>query len=78
MREVPARPRSWGSTPPGRSCWSSGVSARAWHVGIITGMRNGQSLITQHTPAQRNVTLHYWLTHGGTDVHVWIVVPNVG
>jgi len=50
----------------------SGIS----HVGIITGMSKGVPLITQHTPAQKNISLNYWLKHGGRDVHVWIYSPN--
>lgn len=50
----------------------SGIS----HVGIITGMSNGVPLITQHSPSQKNISLSYWLKHGGPDVHVWIYSPN--
>jgi cell wall-associated NlpC family hydrolase len=50
----------------------SGIS----HVGIITGMSKGVPLITQHTPSQKNISLTYWLKHGGRDVHVWIYSPN--
>jgi cell wall-associated NlpC family hydrolase len=50
----------------------SGIS----HVGIITGMSKGVPLITQHTPSQKNISLNYWLKHGGRDVHVWIYSPN--
>jgi cell wall-associated NlpC family hydrolase len=50
---------------------SNGIS----HVGIITKMSNGIPLITQHSPSQRNVSLTYWLRHGGPNVHVWIYFP---
>jgi cell wall-associated NlpC family hydrolase len=50
---------------------SSGIS----HVGIITKMSNGVPLITQHSPSQKNISLTYWLKHGGPNVHVWIYVP---
>jgi cell wall-associated NlpC family hydrolase len=50
---------------------SSGIS----HMGIITKMSNGVPLITQHSPSQKNVSLTYWLKHGGPNVHVWIYVP---
>jgi hypothetical protein len=30
----------------------------------------------QHTPSQKNISLNYWLKHGGRDVHVWIYSPN--
>lgn len=50
---------------------ASGIS----HVGLITKMSNGVPLITQHSPSQTNVSLTYWLKHGGPDVHVWIYVP---
>jgi cell wall-associated NlpC family hydrolase len=50
---------------------SSGIS----HMGIITKMSNGVPLITQHSPSQTNVSLTYWLKHGGPNVHVWIYVP---
>jgi Putative amidase domain len=49
----------------------SGIS----HVGIITKMSNGVPQITQHSPSQKNVSLTYWLKHGGRNVHVWIYVP---
>jgi len=46
------------------------------HVGVVTGIQgNGQPYITQHTPDQRNVTLHYWLKYRA-HVHVWIMRPN--
>jgi hypothetical protein len=73
--------RYWRDTSPGDvifADWSGSSFAGISHVGIITGMRDGQPLITQHTPSQRNVSLHYWLTRGGRDVHVWIAVPNEG
>lgn len=73
--------RYWRDASPGDlifADWSGSSFAGISHVGIITGMRNGQPLITQHSPSQRNVSLNYWLTHGGRDVHVWIAVPNPG
>jgi hypothetical protein len=73
--------RYWRDAAPGDlifADWKSSSFANISHVGIITGMRDGQPLITQHTPSQRNVTLHYWLTHGGPNVHVWITIPNGG
>ena len=73
--------RYWRDASPGDvifADWSGSSFAGISHVGVITEMRNGQPLITQHTPSQRNVSLNYWLTRGGRDVHVWIAVPNMG
>jgi hypothetical protein len=73
--------RYWREASPGDlifADWSGSSFAGISHVGVITGMRNGQPLITQHSPSQRNVLLNYWLTQGGPDVHVWIAVPNAG
>jgi cell wall-associated NlpC family hydrolase len=56
--------------------WSGSNFSGISHVGIITKMSNGVPLITQHTPSQKNVSLTYWLKHGGPDVHVWIYSPN--
>ena len=55
--------------------WKGTSSAGISHVGIITKMSNGVPLITQHSPSQKNVSLTYWLKHGGPNVHVWIYVP---
>jgi RHS repeat-associated protein len=56
--------------------WSSSNFYDIDHAGVVTGVSaNGQPLITQHSPSQRNVTLNYWLTHGGPNVHVWIIKP---
>lgn len=77
--------RDWRDARPGDvifADWTSSSFAGISHVGIVTGMKGGEPLITQHTPAQRGVTLHYWLTHpptlvnGRPNVHVWIAVPN--
>src|SRR3984885_14101316 len=77
--------RDWRDARPGDvifADWMSSSFAGISHVGIVTGMKGGEPLITQHTPAQRGVTLHYWLTHpptlvnGRPNVHVWIAVPN--
>jgi Putative amidase domain len=73
--------RYWRDAVPGDvifADWAGSTFAQISHVGIITGMRKGQPLITQHSPSQRNIPLQYWLTHGGPDVHVWIAVPNAG
>lgn len=56
--------------------WNGSSFSGISHVGIITGMSKGVPLITQHTPAQKNISLNYWLKHGGRDVHVWIYSPN--
>jgi Putative amidase domain len=77
--------RYWRDARPGDVIfvdWTSSSFAHIDHVGIVTGMKGGEPLITQHTPAQRGVTLHYWQTHppalvnGRPNVHVWIAVPN--
>ena len=76
--------RYWRDARPGDvifADWTSSSFAGISHVGIVTGMKGGEPLITQHTPDQRGVTLHYWLTHppalvnGRPNVHVWIAVP---
>jgi hypothetical protein len=41
-------------------------------------MSHGVPMITQHSPSQKNVSLNYWLKHGGRDVHVWIASPAAG
>ena len=56
--------------------WNGSSFSGISHVGIITGMSKGVPLITQHTPSQKNISLNYWLKHGGRDVHVWIYSPN--
>ena len=77
--------RYWRDARPGDVIfvdWTSSSFAGIDHVGIVTGMKGGEPLITQHTPSQRGVTLHYWQTHppqlvdGRPNVHVWIAVPN--
>jgi hypothetical protein len=77
--------RYWRDARPGDVIfvdWTSSSFAQIDHVGIVTGMRGGGPLITQHTPDQRGVTLHYWQTHppklvdGRPNVHVWIAAPN--
>ncbi len=77
--------RYWRDARPGDvifADWTSSSFAGISHVGIVTGMKGGEPLITQHTPSQRGVTLHYWQTHppklvdGRPNVHVWIAVPN--
>ena len=79
--------RYWRDARPGDVIfvdWTSSSFAHIDHVGIVTGMKGGEPLITQHTPSQRGVTLHYWQTHpptlvdGRPNVHVWIAVPNRG
>ena len=79
--------RYWRDARPGDvifADWTSSSFAHIDHVGIVTGMNGGEPLITQHTPDQRGVTLHYWqthpptLVHGRPNVHVWIAVPNLG
>ena len=55
--------------------WKGTSSGGISHVGLITKMSNGVPLITQHSPSQANVSLTYWLRHGGPNVHVWIYVP---
>ena len=79
--------RYWRDARPGDvifADWTSSSFAGIDHVGIVTGMKGGEPLITQHTPNQRGVTLHYWqthpptLVHGRPNVHVWIAVPNLG
>jgi cell wall-associated NlpC family hydrolase len=56
--------------------WNGSKFSGISHVGIITKMSKGVPLITQHTPSQKNISLTYWLKHGGRDVHVWIYSPN--
>ena len=62
--------------------WTSSSFAHINHVGIVTGMKGGEPIITQHTPSQRGVTLHYWethppaLVHGRPNVHVWSPCPT--
>ena len=57
--------------------WSGSSFAGISHVGVVTGIQgNGEPYITQHSPSQRNVTLQYWLTHGGSHPHVWIIRPS--
>jgi hypothetical protein len=77
--------RYWRDARPGDVIfvdWTSSSFAGIGHVGIVTGMKGGEPLITQHTPSQRGITLHYWqthppaLVHGRPNVHVWIAVPN--
>ncbi len=77
--------RYWRDARPGDVIfvdWTSSSFAHIGHVGIVTGMKGGEPLITQHTPNQRGVTLHYWqthppaLVHGRPSVHVWIAVPS--
>jgi Putative amidase domain len=77
--------RYWRDARPGDVIfvdWTSSSFAHIDHVGIVTGMKGGEPLITQHTPSQRGITLHYWQTHppqlvdGRPNVHVWIAVPN--
>lgn len=77
--------RYWRDARPGDvifADWTSSSFSGISHVGIVTSMKGGEPLITQHTPAQRGITLHYWLTHppklvhGHPNVHVWIAVPN--
>ena len=77
--------RYWRDARPGDVIfvdWTSSSFSHIDHVGIVTGMKGGEPLITQHTPSQRGVTLHYWQTHppalvnGRPNVHVWIAVPN--
>ena len=77
--------RYWRDARPGDVIfvdWTSSSFAGIDHVGIVTGMKGGEPLITQHTPDQRGVTLHYWqthpptLVHGRPNVHVWIAAPN--
>lgn len=73
--------RYWNNAQPGDvifANWSGPNFAGISHVGIITRMVNGVPQITQHSPSQRNVSLNYWLTHGGPNVHVWIASPNAG
>ncbi len=73
--------RHWRDARPGDlifADWKGSSFAKISHVGMVTGMLNGQPLITQHTPSQRNITLHYWFKHEGPRVHVWIAVPHVG
>lgn len=77
--------RHWRDARPGDLIfvdWTSPSFAGISHVGIVTGIKGGEPLITQHTPDQRGVTLHYWqthppaLVHGRPNVHVWIAVPD--
>ncbi len=77
--------RYWRDARPGDVIfvdWTSSSFAHIDHVGIVTGMKGAEPLITQHTPNQRGVTLHYWQTHpptlvrGRPNVHVWIAIPN--
>ena len=75
----------WRDARPGDAIfvdWTSASFAHIDHVGIVTGLKDGGPLITQHTPSQRGITLHYWQTHppqlvdGRPNVHVWIAGPN--
>jgi hypothetical protein len=42
---------------------------------LLDNAIDAAQVITQHTPNQRNVTLHYWLKYRA-HVHVWIMRPN--
>jgi cell wall-associated NlpC family hydrolase len=71
----------WNDAQPGDvifANWSNGKFSGISHVGIITKMSHGVPMITQHSPSQKNVSLNYWLKHGGRDVHVWIASPAAG
>lgn len=71
----------WQDAQPGDiifANWNGSKFSGISHVGIITKMVKGEPYITQHSPSQKNISLHYWLTHGGKDVHVWIAVPASG
>ena len=54
--------------PPGDlifANWKGNSPNGISHVGIIAKMSPGIPLITQHSPTQTNVSLTYWLKHGG-------------
>ena len=71
----------WSRAKPGDiifANWSGSKFSGISHVGIITKMSHGVPLITQHSPSQKNISLNYWLKHGGRHVHVWIASPKAG
>jgi hypothetical protein len=71
----------WNNASPGDvifANWNGTNFSGISHVGLVTGMKNGAPLITQHSPSQKNIPLSYWLTHGGKNVHVWIASPAPG
>ena len=71
----------WNNARPGDvifANWNGTNFSGISHVGLVTGMKNGAPLITQHSPSQKNIPLSYWLTHGGKNVHVWIASPAPG
>jgi hypothetical protein len=71
----------WNNAVPGDvifANWNGTNFSGISHVGLVTGMKNGAPLITQHSPSQKNIPLSYWLTHGGKNVHVWIASPAPG
>jgi cell wall-associated NlpC family hydrolase len=73
--------RHWRDARPGDvifASWKGSSFADVDHVGIVSRMYRGEPLITQHTPSQRGITLHYWFKHEGPHVHVWIAVPQAG
>jgi hypothetical protein len=73
--------RYWNDAVPGDvifANWNGTNFSGISHVGLVTGMKNGAPLITQHSPSQKNIPLSYWLTHGGKNVHVWIASPASG
>ena len=73
--------RYWNNAVPGDvifANWNGTNFSGISHVGLVTGMKNGEPLITQHSPSQKNIPLSYWLTHGGKNVHVWIASPAPG
>jgi hypothetical protein len=79
--------RYWRDARPGDVIfvdWTSSSFADIDNVGIVTGVKGGEPLITQHTPNQRGVTRHYRQTRppklvdGRPKVHVWIAVLNLG
>jgi Putative amidase domain len=73
--------RYWNNAVPGDvifANWNGTNFSGISHVGLVTGMKNGAPLITQHSPSQKNIPLSYWLTHGGKNVHVWIASPAPG
>ena len=73
--------RYWNNAVPGDvifANWNGTNFNGISHVGLVTGMKNGEPLITQHSPSQKNIPLSYWLTHGGKNVHVWIASPAPG
>ena len=73
--------RYWSDAVPGDvifANWNGSNFSGISHVGLVTGMKNGAPLITQHSPSQKNIPLSYWLTHGGKNVHVWIASPAPG